>query len=292
MKLIPAPVLALILAFPLLIQSCKKEKGDPDSFQQVLVGPSGTDGSNLFAGTTGPGGSTGRIGDYYINTSNANIYGPKTSGGWGGSFSLLLPGQTVDSSGRTVMAGTGLPTNAMGANGDYFLDTVKNVFFGPKRAGVWNTMGLELRGTNGQTGTRSFITAPFNSFAGPIFYELPGVTEQMLESGYVAGVWRREQLLVNPGFYRQYPLPYTFEYTASGNRYLATLYHYLVRGGQLGVTIVTSGSPGYDLPFTNDFRYNFRFIYLDRGTVGKMAGRNPGLNPDDPEQLNKLLGLE
>jgi len=54
----------------------------------VLKGQDGADGSQIYAGTGAPAASEGNIGDYYLDKSSYDLYGPKTSNGWGSSISL------------------------------------------------------------------------------------------------------------------------------------------------------------------------------------------------------------
>lgn len=56
-----------------------------------LDGTNGTDGKTIRSGTGAPSGGTGVDGDFYINLTNYNIYGPKTSGSWGSPTSLVGP---------------------------------------------------------------------------------------------------------------------------------------------------------------------------------------------------------
>lgn len=305
--------LVLCLSPVLFFSSCKK--GDTGSAgpvgpqgptgQQGVAGPAGKDGSVVYAGDTTPPATTGKAGDYYLNTSNGNFYGPKTNDGWGNSFSLIGPKGATGATGATgnqgtagtdgaagskILSGTTDPTAAEGAAGDFYLNKTTYVLYGPKTAAGWG-MGLELRGKDGTQGVRSFITQPFQSFVGPVFYTLPGITEEQLNNGYVAAMWRREQLLVNPGFYRLYPLPYTFSFTRNSASYLATLYHFIVRGGQIGVTFVNSSPFDYELEPTEDFKYNFRFVFIESGAVQQLSTKHPGVNFKDPKQVNKLLNL-
>jgi len=53
--------------------------------QQVastVAGPTGPAGTSLLYGSTAPSSSTGNNGDFYINTTNNYLYGPKASGAW------------------------------------------------------------------------------------------------------------------------------------------------------------------------------------------------------------------
>lgn len=54
-------------------------------------GPAGTPGSRIHSGTGVPAASLGVVGDFYLRTSNATLYGPKTAAGWGAFISLRGP---------------------------------------------------------------------------------------------------------------------------------------------------------------------------------------------------------
>ncbi|HXM44140.1 MAG TPA: hypothetical protein VN924_23090 [Bryobacteraceae bacterium] len=53
--------------------------------------------------------------------------------GGGGSARVEIP------AGATIWYGTAAPANTVGANGDYFLNTISYCLYGPKSAGVWST---------------------------------------------------------------------------------------------------------------------------------------------------------
>lgn len=48
-----------------------------------IAGPQGPRGSGVLNGSGPPDNVTGIYGDFYLNTDNLNLYGPKTSDGWG-----------------------------------------------------------------------------------------------------------------------------------------------------------------------------------------------------------------
>jgi len=52
-------------------------------------GPQGARGTGILNGTTAPSNSIGIIGDFYLNTTNMNLYGPKTDSGWGSPTDLV-----------------------------------------------------------------------------------------------------------------------------------------------------------------------------------------------------------
>lgn len=77
-------------------------------------GADGTDGNTILSGSGAPAGGTGNNGDFYIDTANSNIYGPKSGGAWGSPTSLVGPG---GSGSGDMVASTYDPT---GVNSDAF----------------------------------------------------------------------------------------------------------------------------------------------------------------------------
>jgi hypothetical protein len=52
-------------------------------------GPQGGRGTGILNGTTAPNNNIGIIGDFFLNTTNMNLYGPKTDSGWGSPTDLV-----------------------------------------------------------------------------------------------------------------------------------------------------------------------------------------------------------
>ena len=52
-------------------------------------GPQGPRGASVLSGNGAPSFSLGEIGDHYINKLTQELYGPKTSGGWGTPVDLV-----------------------------------------------------------------------------------------------------------------------------------------------------------------------------------------------------------
>jgi len=133
------------------------------------TGAAGPAGTSILYGTSAPT-TEGNDGDFFINTLNHNIYGPKATT-WPSGTSLIGPtgetgpaGQTgptgstgatgsqgpagVD--GRTILYGTAAPTTE-GQNGDFYIRTSTNYLYGPKAGGSWPS-GTSLIGPTGPTG--------------------------------------------------------------------------------------------------------------------------------------------
>jgi len=51
-------------------------------------GQDGADGSDILKGSTAPSTTLGNLGDYYIDSSTGDLYGPKTNNGWGNPINL------------------------------------------------------------------------------------------------------------------------------------------------------------------------------------------------------------
>ena len=99
--------------------------GDP------FVGIDGEDGRTIYHGTLAPDNELGVIGDFFINTEQRLLYGPKTIDGWG------LPGLLR---GYSVLSGTGAPLMTLGMPGDYYIDITSGYIYGPKvGADVWGS---------------------------------------------------------------------------------------------------------------------------------------------------------
>ena len=51
-------------------------------------GEDGQDGSQTYSGTGAPDIAMGKVGDYYLDKSSFNLYGPKTDSGWGSPLNI------------------------------------------------------------------------------------------------------------------------------------------------------------------------------------------------------------
>ena len=55
------------------------------------IGPQGVNGNTVLSGIGAPTSILGNVGDYYLNTSNHLLFGPKSASGWGSGVSLIGP---------------------------------------------------------------------------------------------------------------------------------------------------------------------------------------------------------
>lgn len=72
---------------------------------------------------------------------------------------LQLPPGTFNPPLNTIRGGSGAPANTTGNNGDWYVDTVGKVLYGPKAAGVWPSPGIQLSGPTTKTYTQGFTNA-------------------------------------------------------------------------------------------------------------------------------------
>ena len=148
------------------------------------VGPGGSSGvgPGLYSGTAVPSSTLGRDGDFYLNFTDRMIVGPKAGGLWPNTgISVIGPAGATGAVGATgatgaagtsLLSGAGTPNNAMGGNGDYYINTSNNSLIGPKNAGVWPLLGISLVGPAGQMGATG--AAGTTGFTGPA--GVPGAT--------------------------------------------------------------------------------------------------------------------
>jgi hypothetical protein len=172
---------------------------------QGPAGPAGVAGSQIYSGTGAPAATLGTVGDYYLDKSNVNFYGPKTANGWGTPISLNggtggqgpagpqgpqgppgtngtngtngsngAPGAAgatgaTGAAGSQIYSGTGQPPAATGKTGDYFIDDMHAILYGPKTAAGWPSTGLSLQVNN--TITYDFVNKVANSL--PYSWQTP-----------------------------------------------------------------------------------------------------------------------
>ena len=110
-----------------------------------VIGGDGVDGTTTLSGSGAPGAGLGADGDFYIDTTAWDIYGPKTGGAWGAGTSLI---GAAGADGTTTLSGSGAPGAGLGVDGDFYIDTTAWDIYGPKTGGAWGA-GTSLVGPSG-----------------------------------------------------------------------------------------------------------------------------------------------
>src|ERR1035437_1066223 len=138
------------------------------------TGPACTNGNTLWNGTSAPSSGLGLNGDFYLNTASSCLYGPKASGAWPTLCTMLATGPTgaAGTNGNTIWNGTSAPSSGLGANGDFYLNTVSSCLYGPKASGAWPTPCTSLIGPQGAAGPQGATSRP-GSGGGGGSYTLP-----------------------------------------------------------------------------------------------------------------------
>lgn len=134
-------ILSLFVAMFCVLGCAKDGKIGPQGEQGIP----GKDGSLIYSGSGSPHITTGKIGDYYLDLKNGNLYGPKSDAGWGSFFNLKgEKGEKGEEGpkgekGTSLLSGISAPGTSQGNIGDYFLNKTDLELFGPKTAEGWGT---------------------------------------------------------------------------------------------------------------------------------------------------------
>lgn len=154
------------------------------------VGGGGGSGSTWYDGAGAPAGGLGVDGDYYLRTSNGDVY-TKAAGAWSVTGNIKgadgadgadgAPGADGDdgapgadgADGATFLDGAGAPAGGLGANGDHYLNVTNGDVY-LKTAGVWAVVG-NIKGPAGAAGAdgAGFLGGPAPAFPAltPAIYE-------------------------------------------------------------------------------------------------------------------------
>jgi len=143
---------------PILLQGAQGIQGPQ--------GPAGVPGSQIFSGNGAPSSTIGNTGDYYLDKSTGNFYGPKTTSGWGSPIPLKGANGAqgpagpqgpqgsqgaqgaAGTPGSQIYSGSTAPPSNIGIAGDYYIDTIHAIIYGPKTTGGWPATGLSLQVNN------------------------------------------------------------------------------------------------------------------------------------------------
>jgi hypothetical protein len=94
----------------------------------------------------------------YINSSTGDVYGPKTSGGWGAvACNIRGPAGAPGATGATgyspqYIVAAGVPGAGVGNNGDMYINSTTSDVYGPKASGAWGGIVCNIKGAAGAAG--------------------------------------------------------------------------------------------------------------------------------------------
>lgn len=129
------------------------EQGPPGQAATIQVGNVTTVPPTSPATVTNVGTSSNAVFNFEIpkGDTGVGVQGPVGPPGVGLQGPTGPPGATgltgpAGTPGSTIIAGSGVPSNAVGIDGDYFLDQSQAYLYGPKVSGVWSGTFVDLRG--------------------------------------------------------------------------------------------------------------------------------------------------
>jgi len=161
----------------------------------AAAGATGAAGRTVRSGSGAPAGELGVDGDFYINTDANTIYGPKAAGAWGAPVSLV---GAAGADGKTVRSGAGAPSEALGVDGDWYINVSAGTIYGPKMAGAWGAP-VSLVGAAGADGktVRSGAGAPSGALGvdGDWYINVSAAT---IYGPKTAGAWGAPTSMVGP----------------------------------------------------------------------------------------------
>ncbi len=165
--------------------------GTPGSGQDGEDGVDGVDGATWNSGAGVPSDGLGKDGDYYLNTTNGNVYKRQAGhyvlvGNIRGPQGLQGDPGNNGANGATWFNGDGMPGVGIGANGDRYLDDLTGDVF-KKVAGVW-VYEANIRGPQGLPGSGG---GAGSSLVGCMVYKASG-TESIANGGAIISSWDSE----------------------------------------------------------------------------------------------------
>ena len=158
-------LIAVAVLGALTVSSCGKET------EKVIERVEVQKGNQILSGNGAPAASLGAVGDYYLNKTTMELYGPKTAEGWGSAMGLKgtqgdkgkdgkdgTNGKDGNNGndgangrdGSLILSGTTTPTASQGKKGDWYIDTQNKRLYGPKTESGWGT-AINLTSNSGST---------------------------------------------------------------------------------------------------------------------------------------------
>lgn len=162
-----------------MLSGCTKEGPAGKDGKNGRDGKDGINGSSIITGTEVPKADIGTDGDFYLNISTSDFYGPKKAKNWGNPISLRglkgdrgekgekgdkgIKGDTGEkgekgekgatgakgrdgekgTDGTKFFAGMGTPADSKGKEGDFYIDLLNKKFYGPKTNNQWGN-GVDI----------------------------------------------------------------------------------------------------------------------------------------------------
>ncbi len=137
-----------------------------------LRGPQGTNGLSVLSGTGVPASRTGVLGNFYVDTATSDLYGPKTSSGWGAPLSLVGPTGSTGAPGPAGPTGSPGPRGIQGPPGPAGATGPQGIQGTPGPTGATGPQGIQ--GPAGPQGPSGAAGATGPAGPGAVDYTTPG----------------------------------------------------------------------------------------------------------------------
>jgi hypothetical protein len=118
--------------------------GSPGRWLTLPIAGDESSGSAWYDGAGAPAGGLGEDGDYYLRTSNGDVYS-KVAGVWGVIGNIMGP---TGAAGDTFLSGSGVPGGGLGNDGDHYLNTANGDVY-LKVGGSWGSPVGNIKGPQG-----------------------------------------------------------------------------------------------------------------------------------------------
>ena len=136
--------MTVVVLIALTVSNCRKET------EKIIERVEVQKGNQILSGNDVPTTSLGSVGDYYLNKTTMELYGPKTTEGWGNAIGLKGAQGEKGKVGATILSGITAPTTSQGKVGDWYIDTQNKLLYGPKTESGWGT-GISLISNSSST---------------------------------------------------------------------------------------------------------------------------------------------
>ena len=136
--------MTVVVLIALTVSNCRKET------EKIIERVEVQKGNQILSGNDVPTTSLGSVGDYYLNKTTMELYGPKTTEGWGNAIGLKGAQGEKGKVGATILSGITAPTTSQGKVGDWYIDTQNKHLYGPKTESGLGT-GISLISNSSST---------------------------------------------------------------------------------------------------------------------------------------------
>lgn len=135
----------------------KTSSGWPSTGKLLMgaAGLMGSNGSSFHASASNPQSTDGANGDFWVNWTTGEAFGPKASGSWPDTgYSIKGPTGATGAQGVNLLNGSGAPASSLGNIGDAYIDTTNSILYAAKTSSGWASTGASLVGQQGVQGVQ------------------------------------------------------------------------------------------------------------------------------------------